>query len=69
LAVEEFGNGIGDASDLIIAELGIHRKRENFVGGVLGVGKIADFVTERGVDGLQVKRHRIINGAANFSIA
>src|SRR5215468_7269845 len=68
LLFREFSDCGGDTPDFFFAQFGIHRQRQNLACNVLCVGEVAGLVSERGIEWLQVQRHGIIDGAADFAI-
>src|SRR6266481_4028535 len=69
LTFQKIGDGLDAARDLFFAQFRIHRQRKHFLRGALGVREVARLVAERCVERLQMQWIRIVDGAADFSLA
>jgi len=64
----EFLDRRNHASDLLALELRKHRQRENFLCGTLRLREVTRAVAKQGINGLQVERNRVVNGAADVAL-
>jgi len=64
----EGGDGVDYGLLLVFAEFGVHREREDFVGGGFADGEVALLVPEAGEAGLEMEWEGVVDLAADFLV-